>query len=417
MQIVCKLWFMKAKTAIILDKRRALANGKYPVKLRITFSRKQRYYPCDISLSIEEYEKVVSKLPKGLFKEISMKLNALEQRASTIIAGMGVFDFENFETNLFSEQMVREDVYAYYDKMIAKYCELEQMGTAANYRASLTSLRKFRQKLEFIGISVDFLKKYEKWLVDDGKSVSTVGIYLRPLRSVVNHAIADGTLSKDFNYPFGSKSKNKYQIPKTRNIKKALSKSEIQAIFTYKPSIGNWEEKALDFWKFTYLSNGMNMKDIATLRFKDIQGEYIRFVRAKTAHTNNVLTPISVFVTDDIKLILEKWGNKDKSAGNLIFEIISATDSLERQREKIQQFLKMVNKYMGIIGRTLKIDKQITTMTARHSFSTVLKRSGVGIQQISEALGHSSINTTKSYLDSFEDDVKKEMAKALTNFD
>jgi site-specific recombinase XerD len=56
-------------------------------------------------------------------------------------------------------------------------------------------------------------------------------------------------------------------------------------------------------------------------------------------------------------------------------------------------------------------------MAARHSFSTVLKRSGVGIQQISEALGHSSINTTKSYLDSFEDDVKKEMAKALTNFD
>ena len=408
---------MKAKTAIILDRRRALANGKYPVKLRITFSRKQRYYPCDISLSIEEYEKVVSKLPKGLFKEISMKLNALEQRASTIISGMGVFDFENFETNLFSEQMVREDVYAYYDKMIARYCELEQMGTAANYRASLTSLRKFRQKLEFIGISVDFLKKYEKWLVDDGKSVSTVGIYLRPLRSVVNHAIADGTLSKDFNYPFGSKSKNKYQIPKTRNIKKALSKSDLHAIFTYKPSIGTWEEKALDFWKFTYLSNGMNMKDIATLKFKDIQGEYIRFVRAKTAHTNNVLTPISVFVTDDIKLILEKWGNKDKSAGNLIFEIISATDSLDRQREKIQQFLKMVNKYMGIIGKTLKIDKQITTMTARHSFSTVLKRSGVGIQQISEALGHSSINTTKSYLDSFEDDVKREMAKALTNFD
>lgn len=103
--------------------------------------------------------------------------------------------------------------------MIAKYCELEQMGTAANYRASLTSLRKFRQKLEFIGISVDFLKKYEKWLVDDGKSVSTVGIYLRPLRSVVNHAIADGTLSKDFNYPFGSKSKTN-----TRFLRRGTSK-------------------------------------------------------------------------------------------------------------------------------------------------------------------------------------------------
>lgn len=408
---------MKAKTAIILDKRRALSNGKYPVKLRITFNRKQRYYPCDVSLSVEEYDKVVSKMPKGMYKELNMKFNALEQKALAIITGMVVFDFEMFESNLYSEQMVREDVYAYYDKMISRYCELEQLGTAANYRASLTSLRKFRSKLEFMGISVDFLKKYEKWLLDNGKSVTTVGIYLRPLRSVVNHAMADGTLSKDFNYPFGSKTKNKYQIPKTRNIKKALSKTEIQAIFTYKPNPGTWEEKALDFWRFSYLSNGMNMKDIANLQYKDIQGEYIRFIRAKTAHTNNVITPISVFVTDEIKLIMEKWGNKDRSAGTLIFDIITATDSLDRQREKIQQFLKMVNKYMGIIGENLKIDKPITTMAARHSFSTVLKRSGVGIQQISEALGHTSIITTKSYLDSFEDDVKKEMAKALTNFD
>lgn len=407
---------MKAKTAIILDKRRALANGKYPVKLRITFSRKQRYYPCNFSLTIEEYEKVVSKLPKGLFKEISMKLNALEQKALTIINGMNVFDFDQFEKLLYSEQMVRGDVYAYYEKMISRYIELEQLGTAANYKASLTSLKKFKKKLEFIGITVDFLKKYEKWLIENGKTVSTVGIYLRPLRSVVNHAISDGTLTKDFNYPFGSKTKNKFQIPKTRNIKKALSKSELHAIFTYKPDPGTWEDRAIDFWKFSYLSNGMNMKDIANLKYKDIQGDYIRFVRAKTAYTNNVLTPISVFMTDDIKLIIDKWSNEDKSEDNFIFNILSISDSLERQREKIQQYLKMVNKYMGVIGKNLNIDKQITTMAARHSFSTVLKRSGVGIQQISEALGHSSINTTNSYLDSFEDDVKKEMAKALTNF-
>jgi hypothetical protein len=67
---------MKAKTAIILDKRRALSNGKYPVKLRITFNRKQRYYPCDVSLSVEEYDKVVSKMPKGMYKELNMKFNA-----------------------------------------------------------------------------------------------------------------------------------------------------------------------------------------------------------------------------------------------------------------------------------------------------------------------------------------------------
>jgi integrase/recombinase XerD len=407
---------MKAKTAIILDTRRPVLTGNYPLKLRVTFNRKQRYFPCDVYLSIEEFEKVVSKSPKGAAKELRLKLNALEQKAAIIIDSLTVFDFEMFSKRLYSEQMVREDVYAYYDKMIAGYTYRDQLGTSANYTASLVSLKKFRPKLSFFEITVDFLKNYEKWLLDDGKSVTTVGIYLRPLRSVINHAMSDGTLSKDFNYPFGSKSKNKYQIPKTRNIKKALSKQDIQILFGFQPEKGGWEEKALDFWKFSYLSNGMNMKDIANLRFRDIDGDYIRFVRAKTAHTNSVVTPISVYLTEDLKEIIKKWGCKSKKQDGLIFPIIRSTDSLSRQKELIQQFLKMVNKYMEQIRTKLKIEKQITLMTARHSFSTVLKRSGVAIQQISEALGHQSINTTKSYLDSFEDDVKKEMARALTNF-
>jgi site-specific recombinase XerD len=71
---------------------------------------------------------------------------------------------------------------------------------------------------------------------------------------------------------------------------------------------------------------------------------------------------------------------------------------------------------MKFIAKKLGILKPCTTYSARHSFSTIMKRSGANVQYISEALGHSSINTTKAYLDSFEDDTKKEMAKALTNF-
>ena len=39
---------------------------------------------------------------------------------------------------------------------------------------------------------------------------------------------------------------------------------------------------------------------------------------------------------------------------------------------------------------------------ARHSFATVLKRSGVSTSIISESLGHSSEKITQIYLDSFE---------------
>ena len=53
---------------------------------------------------------------------------------------------------------------------------------------------------------------------------------------------------------------------------------------------------------------------------------------------------------------------------------------------------------------------------ARHTFSTVLKRSGVSTEYIQEALGHSDIKTTENYLDSFEKEVKKEFAQRLTSF-
>ena len=91
---------------------------------------------------------------------------------------------------------------------------------------------------------MEFLKEYERYLLDQGKFISTVGIYLRPLRPIVNEAIAEGFISKEF-YPFG---KRRYQIPASRNVKKALSLQEMGKIYHYQPLIGTWWEKAVTFF-------------------------------------------------------------------------------------------------------------------------------------------------------------------------
>jgi site-specific recombinase XerD len=71
---------------------------------------------------------------------------------------------------------------------------------------------------------------------------------------------------------------------------------------------------------------------------------------------------------------------------------------------------------MKKIATEVGIEKTVTTYTARHSFSTVLKRSGVSTEYIGESLGHNNLRTTELYLDSFEDETKKEVAKHLTAF-
>jgi len=51
--------------------------------------------------------------------------------------------------------------------------------------------------------------------------------------------------------------------------------------------------------------------------------------------------------------------------------------------------------------------------SSRHSFATVLKRSGVNTSIISESLGHSSEKVTQIYLDSFENSQIDEAMKNL----
>ncbi len=87
-----------------------------------------------------------------------------------------------------------------------------------------------------------------------------------------------------------------------------------------------------------------------------------------------------------------------------------------RQYDLIQAFIHFINENMEIIRNKLEIQKKVTTYVARHTFSTVLKRSGVSTEYISEALGHKDIRTTENYLDSFGKGMKKDYASRLNAF-
>jgi integrase len=195
---------------------------------------------------------------------------------------------------------------------------------------------------------------------------------------------------------------------------------DIGKIYYYQPEEthdGMAKAKARDFWLFSYFANGINMKDIALLKFRHIQGEYIVFERAKTLRTTRSNPrPISIYITDEMKEIMDRWSNVPTTPEDYIFPVLEPRCNLERQRKLIQQFTKTTNKWMKKIGTTLEFDMPVTTYAARHSFSTVLKRSGASIEFISEALGHSDVKTTESYLDSFENETKKQFAGKLSAF-
>lgn len=401
-----------ANTSLFINKHSVNSKGKCSITVRVTFDRKKKYYPTGISLSIEEFEKLKSdKIQKDL-KEIFLKLQSFEKKAADIIKDLAFFTFQSFEKKYYTNKAARDSVNLSFKEYISDLRQEGRVGTADSYECARVSFNKFAPDVKFIEVTSDLLNKYEKWMVNQNKSITTVGIYLRSLRTLFNSAINEGLLQKEF-YPFGKK---RYELPTSNNKKKALNLNEIAKIYNFEAEIGSPTERAKDLWFFIYLCNGINVKDLCLLKYENIQGDNLVFERAKTAKTKRNVEPIRLPLSDDALEIIEKWGNKKLNNKTFVFPILEAGLNPDRERQLIKQINQVINAHMKHIASALGITNIVTTYAARHSFATILQRSGASTEFISEALGHSNVKTTQNYLAGFEDGSKREINRALTAF-
>jgi integrase len=406
-------------TAIILDTRWSGKDKQYPIKLRVTFQRKYKLYIINnYHVSEKDFDKIMGDKPREeKFKTIRQEINKKQVEVDEILKKLPYFSFDLFEKIFLTGQRKADDnLFNWIENKSAKLKEQERIKTKITYDNALISIKKYckKEKLSFYDVTLDFLRGYEKWLIEEQEnSYTTLSIYLRCVRAIFNDAIEEGIIVREA-YPFG---RRKYEIPAGKNIKKALTLSEIQKIYNHVAPEYSSEDRWKDFWIFSYLCNGANVKDICLLKYKNISEGTITFLRSKTKNSNRKqLKPIVVMLSDEIQNILNKWGNVNKQPDSYIFPILSKDMNAERIAATVDQTTQNINKYIKRIAKAEGITKKITTYTARHSFATVLKRSGVSTEFISESIGHADLKTTENYLDSFENEIKKEYAKRLLDF-
>ena len=399
---------MKAKVDFFTDTYHPKKDGTCNIKIRVYFNRKYMYYSTDIDLKPDELEKVLTaKRRTPDQKEILKKLNRYYQKAENIIDKLDTaFTFEKFDEMYLEGRDVYNSVYHVFDKYISDLETEGRISTASSYRCAKNSLENFKKNLMFTDITPSFLKKYERWMLDNGKSITTVGMYLRALRAIYNKQDIDKKL-----YPFGY---GKYEIPSGENIKKALTIEEIARIYNYEAT--GTEAMARDYWIFLYLCNGMNVKDFCSLKWEDIDGNILTYQREKTKRTNKKPKKITVSLKPETWEIINKYGIRSVVPGSYIFPHYEKGITATRKQEVSQQLIKTINKYMKRIARNVGINKNVTTYFARHSFATILKRSGTNIAMISDLLGHSSLGVTENYLDSFESDQISKQTDVLLSF-
>ncbi len=445
-QRVCKSMKKEAATvAVVLNLKKAKQrkDGRSPLKLRVTYKREYKFYaliylPQDaekarsagkepiwepgevIAMTEIEYDRVFATHPRETYIAKNVFLTELRNAAIRVIESLGNgFSFETFESAYFSKPKDSNDLFSILEATAKQFREAGKISTAVTYECSLNSLKEYtgKEQFPFESVTVKFLKDYEKWmlspkLIKGRKKATTngrttVSMYLRNVRTVFNKVKPAGVL-----YPFGKSKNGLYAVPKGKNTKKALTQADVAKIAAYEAAKGTMEEQCRDYWLFSYLCNGINIKDIARLKYENIKGDKIILVRAKTADTVEEETNIEIMITRQASQIIERHGNKPADGDSYIFPILYQGITPDDEYRLIQQTVRNINDNMTNICKDREIDRA-TTYTARHSFATVLKRSGASVEFISESLGHKSKQTTMNYLANFEDEEKKRWANML----
>jgi integrase/recombinase XerD len=417
---------MEATTKVWLYNKREKKNGKYPVKIRVIWQRKFCFYQTGVDLASDEFKEYHTR--KDLKKQFDNIIYFLT-KADKIVNDLGRnFSWKEFDALYYNRKPVVSRINNQ-SQSINLITQLEgyakklygegSIKTSKGYTTISNHLKVYLKKkddyLLFSDVTPEFLNLLEKYFLGSKMklSYSSIGVYMRNIRTIFNQAISKKIISAEL-YPFG---KGKYVPPSSKKAKKALPIEVIEKIYNYKSD--NAEVvRAKDMWLFAYFANGLNVKDIAFLKYENIKDGVLSFIRAKTKHsTKDNIQTIEIFITEDIQRIINKWGRKPQRPKTFIFDILhpKVLSDLQIYRD-INQAVRTTNKYMKRMSEDLKLERVPTTNFARHSFSTVLKRAGVPIEMISEQLGHTSIRTTQIYLDSFESGQKREITKYLTSF-
>jgi integrase len=189
---------------------------------------------------------------------------------------------------------------------------------------------------------------------------------------------------------------------------------QIKTLVTYTDGSESTEHYR-DLWFFSYLCNGINFADLITLKYSNIQNGEIYFIRAKTIRTSKMKKEICAVITTEIQAIMDKWGNSDKQPDSYIFGFLQGDETPMQINSRVRDVISCCNRRLRKIGEAIGIEG-LSTYTARHSYATVLKRSGANIAYISESLGHNDLKTTENYLASFEKEERVKNASFLTNF-
>ena len=405
---------MDATISVICYKSKTLANGEHPLMLRIAQNGKSTYKSLKISVAAKhwDFERNVPKPNnpnKDLIQKIILKTKLdYQQKILEKKANSEEFTASSL-INEQKEEIKAKTVEEFYLSLIEDLKQKGRIGNSYAYLNSYNTLRNFNKgkKLNytFSHIDVSFCKKFEDWMRSKGNRDTTLSYQFRTLRATYNKAIEAKIVAREKN-PFIEYKLSHFN---TKTIKRALSKNDILKIINANCT-GQSKLRQLthDLFSFSYLCGGISFVDIANLTRQNIVKDRLIYQRQKT-HGN-----INLLLSKEASTIIAKYSTYQQEA-EYLFPILHCKRHITpmQKSNRVHKIGHQENTELRGFAKELGITAEVTTYVARHSFATILKKSGVNIAIISQALGHQDIKTTQIYLSKFDNEQVDDAMKNL----
>lgn len=287
-----------------------------------------------------------------------------------------------------------------------------RFGTAHVYRSTLKAFMlywkarrpKEEARMERVFVPAT-LQEFERHLQERMLRMNTLSTYLRMLRAVYNRALQAGLA----NYVPGLFT---HVYTGTRaDVKRALPPADMGHALDISPSLQQELREAQIWFALLFLLRGMPFADLARLRKCDFRDGVISYRRQKTGRQ------VRVRVTAETAELLNRCADLHEGSPYLLDILWDGAEGgcmggAEEYR-RYQKALRSFNLRLKRLARVLGISNGLSSYTPRHTWATTAFHKNISVGIISNALGHSSVKVTETYLKPFENEVLDKTNKKI----
>ena len=271
--------------------------------------------------------------------------------------------------------------------------EFIQLCTKNKYKSKGKNKLDIQVNIQFEDLTPSFFNECETFWRETGITDSTIGLYMRTIRALINNKEGETPYISEKNYPFGTK-RGKYIIPEGGRREIALSIEDIWRIEDYEtdhPQV----LLAKDIFAFMFYCNGLNFGDLCRLRYDNIDapsGEIV-FQRKKTLRKGEKPTFIYAPMLPPMVEIINRHGNKEQDG--YIFPFLNGIEpTIQNERNIKRQInfaLDPINSSLKQIATALELDPNISTSYTRNSYiSHLVSEMFVNPIIVRKMVGHST---------------------------